>query len=585
MLPPCAHDPEGLALLMACKENPLDLAPRLILTDWLEDQGEEDVACCLRESMAHDGCMVPLPTHVQERWQPLNGCDHGWLCLRPVADTVERKLDELRDCRWFCSISLTDLSETLARKIIRECHAINQVVRLATMGYWTAPEEPCNGPRLDWMSDLTFNSPLIEESDVLALSQNSFIKPLSLTVGDAQHHRHGMRALFEAAWLPNLRQLRLGGELSCWVDFARYLTRKKLNHLESLSLGGPGGRMTLQAIIHDQAAPQLRRLALRNMGIDAEDILSEFPRLASRPLESLDLSGNPLRCDGLRAIVIWPGLSSLKELCLRRIGCKSAALAELASSRQSANIRILDVSDNRGLDEEHLNGLESATMPVLEKLRMSDCELTAASMARLVESGLLRSISSLDLSKNRIGKPGVRHLANAGPLKITELDMSENFIGEGGLIHLAGYAGLQQVTRLGLDGNGITPRGLAELAFSPHVSSLRHLWINNNNLIGDYGIRHLTTSAWLPGLQELSIIQTGITDTGLRALVDSPNLGELQSLNLWGNPITDAGADMLANCEALKSLTDLCISQEHLTDRGMNALRNSPYLQHTIIHW
>jgi uncharacterized protein (TIGR02996 family) len=85
MWPACATDPNGLGLLRAAVANPLDRTPRLVLTDWLQDQGEEEVAAAMRESVgmvSQASAVTPgwraFPEGVLGRWAPWNVCADGW---------------------------------------------------------------------------------------------------------------------------------------------------------------------------------------------------------------------------------------------------------------------------------------------------------------------------------------------------------------------------------------------------------------------------------------------------------------------------------------------------------------------------
>ena len=581
MLPDCTRDPEGLALLTACKENPLDPAPRLILSDWLEDHGEDDVARCLRESMAGDGCMVPLPTRAQERWQPLNGCDHGWLCLRPVAETVERKLDELRDCPWFGAVSFDWLSYETVRRMIEITRPLSHVVKLELDSGWLRGGT-FEDDSLACLSHLSLHSNLVDQHDLAMLCRDKRVRRLTaLNLAEASLTFDGLTELYEPVWRRSLRSLRL--KMSFHARREQGVACLPLSDLDRLELTeGRVGDEVLQALA-DREWANLRSLALRYMNVS--DIPLQHALAACPPgrLTTLDLSGNALGDFGLQALAAWPGMGRLEQLRLNWVYAGSAGFAALAASPQADCLRRLDMSDNRWLDEDLMAGSSRADFPGLTELALNECDLRADSFSNLARSPMMARLSKIRLSKNRLEVAGVQQLARSARA-LTHLDVSANFIGDAGVKHLADAEGVRRICELNLADNGIAAPGVAQLASSPNMPDLSALTLSRNP-ITDNGLRVLANSRILTGLRTLHASQVGATDAGLRALLDSPHLGPLESLNLWGNQITDAGADVLANCEALDTLTDLYISEEHLTDTGKAALRNSPHLRHTIIHW
>ncbi len=586
MLPDCTRDPEGLALLTACKESPLDLAPRLILTDWLEDHGEDDVARCLRESMAGDGCMVPLPTRAQERWQPLNGCDHGWLCLRPVAETVERKLDELRDCPWFGAVSLAKIPFPVAHTLIHEHPAMTQLVRLDSPGAWSPARKRVDGEvTFRNLTSLTVESALIDREVVEEICHDHRLPRLLefMQVGDSLSSGQA-RIFSKARWRNQLRTLRLGLWGTSWEDLRNLLGSRNLTAVESLAFSGPAryGDQILRRLNGKNVLPALRRLALSRMDVSADALRTFLMHDSERPLEALDLSDNDFGDAGLESLAAWPGLASVTALRLARVHAGAAGLAALAASKYATQVQTLDVGDNSNLNDRHGN-LDDCDLPNLTRLNMAECGLFGTTIQALSRSPLIAGTAELDLSYNRMGGWGTHCLSEIPDWRVRKLNLAQNFTTEDGLLQLVRAANWTELRQLNMDENGIRGDCLRFLA-SWQPAALEALSLSRNPL-DDHGLRALASWPALVRLRELTLAQVGASHAGLHALLDSPHLGRLDSLNLWGNRITNAGADALANCEALKTLTDLYISEEHLTDTGKAALRNSPHLRHTIIHW
>jgi uncharacterized protein (TIGR02996 family) len=102
MWPDCASHPTGLALLHGARDNPEEDDRRLILADWLDDQGEDLVAHLLRLSLPLDEWII-FPGVVRDRWRPWNGCWRGWPGIKPWSSFA---LDSFPDSPWLCVVNL-----------------------------------------------------------------------------------------------------------------------------------------------------------------------------------------------------------------------------------------------------------------------------------------------------------------------------------------------------------------------------------------------------------------------------------------------------------------------------------------------
>ncbi|HEX4613383.1 MAG TPA: hypothetical protein VH092_34680 [Urbifossiella sp.] len=104
MWPDCSTDFHGLDLLRAAHANPLDCASRFVIADWLQGQGEEDVAATLRASLGFRG-WAEFPEVIQPRWAPWNGCVDGWLAVDGV---LSGRLGEIPESPWLNAILFGD---------------------------------------------------------------------------------------------------------------------------------------------------------------------------------------------------------------------------------------------------------------------------------------------------------------------------------------------------------------------------------------------------------------------------------------------------------------------------------------------
>jgi uncharacterized protein (TIGR02996 family) len=101
------------------------------------------------------------------------------------------------------------------------------------------------------------------------------------------------------------------------------------------------------------------------------------------------------------------------------------------------------------------------------------------------------------------------------------------------------------LTRLrSLEARGAEDRSVAELARSPHLTSLRRLKLDGCGITSD-GLQALAEAGWLGDLAELDLRYNRIGDSGARALAGAPHLGRLRCLDLRSNPLSTAGRDVL----------------------------------------
>jgi uncharacterized protein (TIGR02996 family) len=127
MWPDCASDPTGLALLHGARDNPDEEDRRLILADWLDDQGEDLVAHLMRLSIPIDTWLA-FPAAIRERWRPWNGCWRGWPGIRPRSSMISD--GDFPDSPWLCVVDLRFdnvpwyRQEVLARLRSRVCHVL-----------------------------------------------------------------------------------------------------------------------------------------------------------------------------------------------------------------------------------------------------------------------------------------------------------------------------------------------------------------------------------------------------------------------------------------------------------------------------
>ena len=359
-------------------------------------------------------------------------------------------------------------------------------------------------------------------------------------------------------------------------------------------------------------------------------------------IRRFDLSDNKISVMGTRQLtqkLLLPGKGPTEELNVKGNVLGDQGLEELteALKKKECRLKILNLADNcitsAGVSRLAL-ALESNCW--LEEVNLSCNEISSQGVAHL--STVLQKengrISKLNLSWNDIGDDGVACLASVRQRALNlawnnigirgvhslisifrtlenleELDLSGNIIEAAGLeailpclmdpgckikclelnhcklqdegvIHCVKVLTFSQnqITRLGLAGNGITNDGVEKIAEALTSLECRVTILNvSSNLIGDSGVESLSQSLSSPNcaLQELDLSHNEIQGKGckhLAAAIRKHNC--LQCLNLEGNQIGDEGAAQLLFALRIHNnkLQTLMLDANDIGDEGITGL-------------
>jgi uncharacterized protein (TIGR02996 family) len=173
-------------------------------------------------------------------------------------------------------------------------------------------------------------------------------------------------------------------------------------------------------------------------------------------------------------------------------------------------------------------------------------DINTSQLATLLESPLLRTVHSLDLSSNSLGDAGAAALAAAPQMiHMRSLSLSGCNIGQVGFESLAQSYALGGLQELYLDHNDAGNDGALTLAMSPHLRRLRALSLEHNR-IGSEGLEALADSPILDGLRSLNLSSNNITEEGALALAATPYLEGIRRLSFYDNRPGTAGRAALA---------------------------------------
>lgn len=329
--------------------------------------------------------------------------------------------------------------------------------------------------------------------------------------------------------------------------------------------------------------------------------LARCPHLAT--LRRLDLAGNRIGANGVRALAQSEHLGGLRELGLSANDPGSDGLASLTAAPWLRNLTALELAEN-GIGADAVQALATAPLdaidgldlsrnplggrgaaelaradfvPRLGRLALFRCDLRTAG-ANVLFAGRLGSLAELDVSFNHLGPGGAVALAEDESLaRLTSLDLAFNDIESGGAEAIAGAAALGSLASLNLAGNRITAAGAEALAASDALGSVEALDLTANP-VGDGGAAALVAGEAFASLSRLTLANCGITDDGVRRLAATGALGGLRALSLAWNPFGDPGVKALAACPDLAGLRDLDLTGTRLGFAGAVALAESAYL-------
>ncbi len=280
------------AFLQAVKDDPDDDAPRLLLADWLEDQGDPRgefirVQCLRARLPGRD----PRNRVLVDREAVLLA-EHGAAWLGPWVIEPWMIGGESRFRRGLLEVGLAAEDLWAASAFTEEAFAWVESLRLWSRTF----------PIIDRLAKASF----LNRLSALDLSNNRYID---------------LAALTDCPNVANLRKLRLsanplGRTGASQIAGTPYLARLKVLELSSTRLGDEG-------VLALTASPHLMELA------------------------SLNLAYNEITDAGAAALARWAGLNRLTSLFLKGNLIGSDGAKALASSPHLGRLEILDLEENR----------------------------------------------------------------------------------------------------------------------------------------------------------------------------------------------------------------------------------------------
>lgn len=234
-----------------------------------------------------------------------------------------------------------------------------------------------------------------------------------------------------------------------------------------------------------------------------------------------------------------------------------------------------------------------------------DEALRKAGPKAVADSPLLANVGALTMQSSGLEPKQLKVLLGSPHFKqLTVLDLSYNFFHDTGAKALAGFAPLAKVTHLKLTQIGLTSKGLATLAASPHLAGLRSLDVSRNGIkgasgvtalaalagqlehwdlwgndLGDPGVKAIASSPLVRTAKALNLCRVMMKKGGLKALLDSRDIAALEALDVSANhDIGDDGIALIAKAKSLGALRALDLRGTGMSDAAATALAASPVL-------
>jgi uncharacterized protein (TIGR02996 family) len=472
------------ALYAAVCANPDDDTVRLVLADWLEENGDAKRAAFIRARIAYDtrdeadtpaAAFYHLIQHDEELGLNLvdwSACDPELAALFAARQTVERSkftvtaktegTPKLRGVEFYghvrgflYGVAVKD-GETFAKR--------------AAAIFRTAPITEVRFQRLSvGCADAVVNSGYLDRIRHLdaqytaapgalrALGSHPHaadVRGLAISGGDRP-----VRTLQELAEAPHFTGLRTLEVMDLDQDyqrnrrvdeaFADLLRRTKFHGLETITAWGNGLSDETTRALADGKYTKLRGLDLSMNGVTSDGVgeLARAKHLTG--LRHLNLGSNQIEHgDAVGALIASPSLKKLTTLNLDGNQFSGLGPKALPAAGRGPTLRALQLNGCNLWTSGAVRLFACPSIRGLWQLELGSCDLDDKAVAALAKSSLNR-LAALSLNRNAITEKGLKALADS-PLaaRLQWLDVSETNGGDAGVGALIGGANLTNLKRL-----------------------------------------------------------------------------------------------------------------------------------------
>lgn len=423
--------PELVALLAACRARPADDLPRLVLADWLDENGQPERAEFVRVQVE-----LSHPTADAKRTAELRGRERELLAanVREWSGELYQAVGEL-------------VSSGEAEAI--GAGPFKRWQKEGKSGVWNYPrglmtfssvrqfEQLGSSRVVSWL-----RSPFalwLEQVNLTVQRPDTFVKL------DLPDELSGKIAL-------TLKMDGLFQEQSLVEQLRGLAVSSNYSAVHSVEVTGAPAATVLNEISRTDVTKLIRLTVPSDAtAATAANIVSSAPFTS---LSSLDLG--PLPEAGLRALIRSPYLGNLTELNLVGSQIGDAGMVALCGSKLAHTLRAVEFP-NTGIGDA--GAIALACSPLFAHMHGP----------------------RLNLMMNRIGDAGLKAIAESEYLlRFRELVLRENQVGDAGVIALAESPYSANLQYLDFWRNRVTDRGAFALARSPHLNAVVDLSLKEN---------------------------------------------------------------------------------------------------------
>jgi hypothetical protein len=414
--------------------------PRLVLADWLDENGQPERAEFVRiqVEVSHPSADVERIRRLKKREADLLG-EYETEWGGEYDRVMQRMLPQLRPVEYLREHG-RHIPPPPARRFVRGLMRVSNLSEFADrpeLRAWL------KSPELPWVEQIDFAF-----SDV-----DWFVKA---DLPDELHGRIGLT-------------LRLGGPANptVWRQwFKRLAVSGNFTAVRSLHVSGVDGEVVLEELATADVS-QLVAISLPVMGGPrAAGLVASAPFTS---LSSLDIGTIPE--EGLRALCASPHLRNLTHLNIVGSPIGDGGMVALCRSGLAHTLRRIEFP-NTGISDVGVTAL--ANSPLFANLLGPRLDPVTN---RIQDDGQKR----LNLMMNRIGNKGLKALAESEHLlRFRELVLRENVVGDAGVEALAASPYAANLQFLDFWRNRITDRGAFALARSPHLNKVLDLSVKEN---------------------------------------------------------------------------------------------------------
>lgn len=463
MLPECTRDPEGLALLQKCKENPDDIAPRLILADWLEEKGEIEISRIFRSWISPESYVATSSINLPQSWSAFNLCLNGWfgaffnssyikqinlndlctpwlsdlsLSIRENIGEFMRAIGPLLSNTHIVNLSLNFYQESSVEQFMNELRKFKRLKNIHTLFISFSNRDPDNislsslsqdnffenVQRLDFPLTITqasrfqtfLNSSLAHTVRELKIGSIDFSNPAIPTIFSQSQYLRNLRKLFLCFLNPTPENIRIFGE------------SKFLENIRDLNITfSNSGTECLSELISSSYLYSLDSLNLHSSGIEYAGIADLASSNKFNNLQSLLLRDNLISDVGCFELAFSPYLNNLTTLDLTNNNIGSAGTISLSKTQQLNNLSVLALNRNN-ISDGLCELANSNSLPKLKNLCLYETNLSEDAIADLFTSKKIRQLSNINLAGNQIPFSSFTRIFEGEPLPNME-DISLGF--------------------------------------------------------------------------------------------------------------------------------------------------------------